>query len=193
MALSTVRTNVFRDPDMLHGPVAEIYMCVCQPLCGCRALVFPYQYSTICLSAPSLASRLLTQEKNSLLSSKFFRCDYQSLLKMGVLASLFGSSRVRAPVPRLFHSSEFFRVCVPDCIDTLHCRRQLILEERKNIYRYILCKRYNSGWAHHMNDISHTKKHKWNLSCCTNAGCWSFDTSQYYIWLVSRSKQTTIR
>ena len=45
------------DPDMLHGPGAEIYMYVCQPLCNCRALLFSYQYLTICLSAQSLASR----------------------------------------------------------------------------------------------------------------------------------------
>ena len=70
---------------MLHGPGAEIYMNVCQPLCGCRALVFSYQYLTICLSAPSLASRLPMQEKSSLLLSTFFRYDCQSLLGMGVM------------------------------------------------------------------------------------------------------------
>ena len=53
--------KVFRNPGMLHGRGAEIYMSVCQPLCGCRALVFSYQYFTIRLSAPSLASRLLMQ------------------------------------------------------------------------------------------------------------------------------------
>ena len=87
---------------MLHVPGTEIYMSVCQPLCGCRALVFSYQYLTICLSAPSLASRLLMQEKSSLLLSTFFRYDCQSLLRMGVMPPLFGSSRVRTPVLRLF-------------------------------------------------------------------------------------------
>ena len=116
---------VFCDPDILHGPGAEIYMYVCS-LCLVAGLsVFISIFN--CLSTQYLASRLLMQEKISLLLSTWFRYDCQSLL--GVLSSLFGSSCVRTPVQRRFWVSDlsFFRVCVPDCIGTLHCRRQLIL------------------------------------------------------------------
>ena len=79
-------------------------------LCGCKGLVFSYQYLTIW---PSLASRLLMQEKTPFIIYIFFRYVCPPLLGMGVLPSLLGSSRVRTPVETTSLLSQWFQGMCP--------------------------------------------------------------------------------
>ena len=74
-------------------------------LCGCKGLLFSYQYLIIW---PFLASRLLMQEKTPFIIYICFRYVCPPLLGMGVLPSLFGSSRVRTPVETTSLLSQWF-------------------------------------------------------------------------------------